>query len=160
MHPRFTVPALAATALLALPAGAFAKGADSNHDGLPDTWETRHHLSLKSNQSGRDQDRDGLTNRGELRHGTNPQKADTDRDGLKDGAEVRTGNNPRRRDSDSDGVADGQEHAGMIASFAGGVLTIKLADGSTVKGKVDDGTSVTCSGSAASHQEIENETTG
>src|SRR3954454_23711326 len=143
MFPRTTFPLLAATALLALPAAASAS-ADRNHDGLPDGWETRHHLSLKVNQSGRDTDHDGLTNRGEMRHGTNPRKSDTDRDGMNDGDEVRTGNNPRRRDSDGDGTRDGAEHAGMIASFSDGILTIKLMDGSTVKGHVDDSTRVRC----------------
>src|SRR3954447_7183575 len=155
MFPRTTFPLLAATALLSLPAAASAS-ADRNHDGLPDGWETRHHLSLKVNQSGKDSDRDGLTNKGELRHNTDPRKADTDRDGMKDGAEVRTGNNPRRRDSDGDGVKDASEHAGTIASFTGGLLTIKLTDGSTVKGHVGDSTRIRCR--ASNHQEIENET--
>ena len=84
MSPRTTIPLLAATALLSLPAVASAS-ADRNHDGLPDGWETRHHLSLKVNQSNRDADHDGLTNKGERRHGTDPRKADTDRDGMKDG---------------------------------------------------------------------------
>jgi|tagenome__1003787_1003787.scaffolds.fasta_scaffold20948228_3 hypothetical protein len=157
MFPRTTFPLLAATALLAIPAAASAS-ADRNHDGLPDGWETRHHLSLKVNQSGKDADRDGLTNKGELHHGTDPRKADTDRDGMKDGAEVRTGNNPRRRDSDGDGVKDGAEHAGMVASFVNGLLTIKLSDGSTVKGHVDDSTAVSCRN--VDENEIENETTG
>ena len=157
MFPRTTFPLLAATALLSLPAAASAS-ADRNHDGLPDGWETRHHLSLKVNQSSKDTDHDGLTNKGELRHGTDPRKADTDRDGMKDGAEVRTGNNPRRRDSDGDGVKDSAEHAGTVASFSGGILTIKLTDGSTVKGRVDDSTSVSCRN--VDENEIENETTG
>src|SRR4051794_1862019 len=157
MSPRTTIPLLAATALLSLPALASAS-ADRNHDGLPDGWETRHHLSLKVNQSNRDADHDGLTNKGERRHGTDPRKADTDRDGMKDGDEVRTGNNPRRRDSDGDGTKDGAEHAGMIASFANGILTVKLTDGSTVKGHVDGSTTVSCHSS--NEQEIENETTG
>src|SRR3954470_22766362 len=151
MSPRTTLPLLAATALLALPAAASAS-ADRNHDGLPDGWETRHHLSLKVDQSGRDTDHDGLNNRGEMRHGTNPRKSDTDRDGMKDGDEVSTGNKPRRRDSDGDGTKDGAEHAGMIASFSGGILTIKLTDGSTVKGRVDDATKVSCHSS--NEQEI------
>src|SRR3954462_8346752 len=116
MFLRTTAPLIAAAAVLALP-GVASASADRNHDGLPDGWETRHHLSLKVNQSNRDTDRDGLTNKGERRHNTDPRKADTDRDGMKDGAEVRTGNNPRRRDSDGDGVKDASEHAGTIASF-------------------------------------------
>ena len=136
-----TLP-LAATALLALPAAAAAK--DRNHDGLPDGWEKAHHLSLTVNQANRDQDHDGLRNRSEFRHGTNPRAADTDHDGLNDGAEVETGNNPRKDDTDGDGRDDGQENAGTVASFTGGVLTITLADGSTLKGTVTDATKVKC----------------
>jgi hypothetical protein len=36
------------------------------------------------------------------------------------------------------------DSAGTIASFNEGVLTIKLNDGSTVSGKVDDGTEIEC----------------
>jgi hypothetical protein len=38
----------------------------------------------------------------------------------------------------------GEEDAGTIASYEGGVLTIALADGSTVSGKVTEHTSVQC----------------
>jgi len=157
MPNRILAAAVATTALLALPASGFAKSADRNHDGLPDSWEQRHHLSLKINQATQDPDHDGLNNRGEYRQKTDPQRADTDRDGLKDGAEVRTGNNPRRRDSDGDGTPDGKENAGKITSLTDGVLTITLADGSEVSGKVDDSTRVSCSGH--NEQEVENETT-
>ena len=71
-------------------------GADGNHDRLPDSWERQHHLSLSVNQAGRDQDRDGLKNLSEFRHGTNPRRADSDRDGLRDRTEVRRGSDPRR----------------------------------------------------------------
>src|SRR5213593_4071293 len=132
-HLSFTVAC--AVALLAVPAGSMAQGADRNHDGLPDRWEGRHHLSLKVNQATRDPDHDGLNNRGERRHGTDP----------------------RRRDSDGDGVADGRENAGAVQSFNGGVLTIKLADGSTLSGTVSDATRVSCQ--HADETEIESETT-
>src|SRR3954452_13166344 len=153
MSPRTPIPLLAATALLSLPAVASAS-ADRNHDGLPDGWETRHHLSLKANQAKQDQDHDGLNNAGEHKRGTDPRKADSDRDGLKDGMEVKTGNNPRKRDTDGDGIPDGRENAGVIQSFTGGVLTIKLANGQTVSGAAD---SVSCEDE--NENEIENETT-
>ena len=38
----------------------------------------------------------------------------------------------------------GEENAGTVESFEGGVLTIKLADGSTVKGKVTKDTELHC----------------
>jgi thrombospondin type 3 repeat protein len=144
-------------AALAAPSGALAASKDSNHDGLPDGWEVKHHLSLKVNEANLDQDHDGLNNLGELRHGTDPRKADSDRDGLKDGAEVKTGNNPRQRDTDGDGVRDGRENAGTIASFANGILTVKLANGQTISGTVSDATHTSCH--AENENEIENETT-
>jgi hypothetical protein len=116
-----TLP-LAVAALLVLPGAALAK--DRNHDGLPDGWEKAHHLSLKVKQANRDQDNDGLRNRGEFRAGTNP----------------------RRADSDSDGIKDGEENAGKVTSFDNGVLTIALFDGSTLTGTVDNGTKVKCEG--------------
>jgi hypothetical protein len=116
-----TLP-IAVAALLALPAAAVAK--DRNHDGLPDGWEKAHHLSLKVKQGHRDQDHDGLKNRGEFRAGTNPRRADTDKDGIK----------------------DGEENAGKVTSFENGVLTIALFDGSTLTGTVTPGTKVKCEG--------------
>ncbi|HEY3021337.1 MAG TPA: hypothetical protein VGJ32_14160 [Solirubrobacteraceae bacterium] len=156
MPSRILAPAVAALALLALPAGALAKGTDRNHDGLPDSWEKRHHLSLNVKQATRDTDDDGLNNRGEYRRKTDPQRPDSDRDGLEDGAEVRTGNNPRRRDTDGDGIADGKENAGKVASLRDGVLTITLPDGSEVSGRLTDATRVSCS--AHDEREVESET--
>ena len=116
---------LCALALAAVPAGALAK-------------------------KGRDSDHDGLTDRQELKLGTNPHKADSDGDGLKDGAEVRTGNDPLRRSTDGDGVLDGHKDAGTVASFTNGVLTIKLANGRTVSGTLA-GASASCE-SEAEHE--------
>jgi hypothetical protein len=124
---------IAAFALLALPAAADArqkhgssKGRtkaaklDRNRDGLPDRWERRHGLSLKVNQAGRDQDRDGATNAAEF-------AAKTD---------------PRDRDSDDDGLRDGAEDAGVVTSFDGTTLVVTLAGGSTVTGLVTSGTEI------------------
>src|SRR3954462_11077277 len=121
-----TLP-IAVTALLALPGVAAAH--DRNHDGLPDTWEKAHHLSLKVKQGHRDQDHDGLKNRGEFRAGTNP----------------------RRADSDNHASKDGQENAGKVTSFENGVLTIALFDGSTLKGTVTPGEKVKCEGGEDVH---------
>src|SRR6188768_1328100 len=79
-----------------------------------DRWERSHHLSLRVNQARRDQDHDGLDNRGEYRAGFNPHD----------------------RDSDDDGIADGRESARTVSSFANGVLTITLAKGGTLTAKV------------------------
>ena len=91
--------------------------ADRNHDRIPDRWECRNRLSLSVNQARRDQDHDGLNNRGEFQ----------------------AGDNPRDADSDDDGIRDGAEHAGTIAGPvdpATGLLTINLAGGGTVTAKV------------------------
>jgi hypothetical protein len=114
----------AATLLLA--GSAQAATTDRNRDGLPDRWERSHHLSLRLDQARRDQDHDGLDNRGEYRAGFNPHD----------------------RDSDDDGIADGRENAGTITSFANGVLTITLAKGGTLTAKVTDATRLKCRTSA------------
>jgi len=119
---RLLILALALVAALGVVSSASAKGRDRNHDRLPDRWERAHHLSLKVKQGKRDQDRDGLNNRGEFRAKTNPRDDDTD----------------------NDGVEDGDENAGTITSFEDGVLTIALAQGGELSGTVDDETEVEC----------------
>src|ERR1700742_1831312 len=114
------MPALALTLLTA--GSAQASSGDHNRDGLPDRWERAHHLSLHRNQARRDQDHDGLDNRGEYRAGTDPH-------------------NP---DSDHDGVKDGKQNAGTVASFTNGVLTITLAQGGTLAAKVTGATRLEC----------------
>ena len=47
-------------------------------------------------------------------------------------------------DSDDDGVADGREGAGVVTSFAGGILTVRLASGGTATAVVDGFTDVRC----------------
>lgn len=114
------VMALAVAASLMIAGTALAK--DRNHDRIPDRWEKHHHLSLKVKQGRRDQDHDGLKNRGEWR-----AKLD-----------------PRDDDTDDDGIEDGDEDAGTIASFEGDVLTLTLARGGTLSAKVTDETDIEC----------------
>ena len=113
----FTFAALAML-VLALPSSSLARKShgkkhkvahksDRNRDGLPDRWEKAHKLSLKVNQSGRDQDRDGANN----------------------AAEYAAHTNPRNCDSDHDGIKDGKETVGTIASFTDGILVITTAAG-------------------------------
>ena len=118
------------------------KRKDSDRDGVRDDDE--------------DPDRDAVDNGNEDRQGTSSRKRDSDRDGLSDaredrdrdglsnGAEDSTGNDPIDRDTDDDGTRDGAEQAGVVASFAGGVLTIDLANGMRVSGLVDDATEIDC----------------
>jgi hypothetical protein len=152
-------------ALLALPAGAMAKSRDRDHDKLPDKWEQKFNLSTHHKSGKGDPDKDGLKNRGEFKSKTNPRRADSDRDGVNDANddqdddgdsnsdELRHGTNPCDRDSDDDGIHDGDEVAGTIQSFVEdtaspgtGVLTIKLADDTTISGKVDSTTEIECEG--------------
>jgi hypothetical protein len=68
--------AVAALALVALAAPGAAsashhgkvKAGDRNRDGIPDSWERQHHLSLRRNEARRDEDRDGLDNKQEFEH--------------------------------------------------------------------------------------------
>jgi hypothetical protein len=131
----FALTAVAAT----VPAAAAL--ASSDHDGLPDRWEKRHHLNLRVNDSARDTDHDGLSNYGEYRSHTDPRRRDSDRDhrgdgredhdrdGLRNTQEIKTGNDPGDADSDDDGVKDGRENAGRITAVGGGSVTILLAAG-------------------------------
>jgi len=124
---KLLILALALVAALGVVSSASARSRDRNHDRLPDRWERTHHLSLKVKQGRRDQDRDGLNNRGEFRAKMNPRDADTD----------------------DDGIRDGREHAGTVKSFEDGVLTISLAQGGELSGTVDDRTEIECDSEAA-----------
>lgn len=139
-------------AAILVPAGVAGahRGGDRDRDGLPDRYERSHHLSVKSNSALGDPDSDGLSNRLERKLRLDPQKADTDGDGVLDGAE----------DNDGDGIANADEGVGHIASFSGGVLTIKLPDGTTVTGKVTDRTRVQCKGTEDDGDEGESDDDG
>jgi hypothetical protein len=135
-----------------------ALAADRDHDGLPDRWEHKHHLSTTKKSANGDPDRDRVDNGNELREGTNPRDRDSDNDGRADGredrdrdhlsnaAEDRTANDPRDRDTDDDGIEDGAEQAGVVASFEDGVLVIDLANGGEVSGRVTADTEIECEG--------------
>jgi hypothetical protein len=121
---RFRTTALMIVALLvaAFALAGTASAKDRNNDRIPDRWEKHYKLSLKVNQARRDQDKDGLNNRGEFRSASDPRSDDTD----------------------DDGVEDGDENAGVITEFDGTTLTIELFGGGTVTGTVDDDTEVKC----------------
>jgi hypothetical protein len=143
-----------------------ALAADRDHDGLPDRWEHKHHLSTTKKNANGDPDRDRVDNANELRERTNPRDRDSDNDGRPDGredrdrdhlnnaAEDRTANDPRDADTDDDGIEDGAEQAGVVASFEDGVLVIDLANGGEVSGRVTADTEIECEGeNEAEHQE-------
>jgi hypothetical protein len=114
-----------ATMAIAAVAASPAAAADRNHDRIPDRWEVKHHLSLDKNQARKDQDSDGLRNRGEF-------MANMD---------------PRNDDTDGDGVEDGTEGAGTVTSFdaSTGELVINLFSGQSVSGTVTSDTEIECS---------------
>ncbi len=86
--------------------------ADTDNDGLPDSWEITHFGDL-SHLPGDDEDLptpDGLTNLQEFSNQTNPLATDTDGDTLSDGEEVNTHNtNPNLVDTDGDTLSDSDE---------------------------------------------------
>jgi hypothetical protein len=114
--------AILALVAVSVPGAATAK--DRNGDRIPDRWEKRHKLSLKVDQRKKDQDRDGLRNRGEWLSGTSP----------------------RDRDSDDDGVSDRSERAGVISAYdaEAGTLRLTLYAGGEITGAVTDRTRVKC----------------
>ena len=82
--------------------------ADTDNDGIPDSWELKHRLKAGSAaDASLDSDSDGLTHLQEFALQTNPHLADSDGDGLSDGAETTT--SPLLADSDSDGLSDKAE---------------------------------------------------
>lgn len=93
--------------------------ADTDNDGIPDyielDWLNYDPTSPDTDKNGildveEDPDGDGLTNREEVRLGTNPIASDSDSDGLSDYDEVnKYHTNPLKEDTDSDGVKDGTE---------------------------------------------------
>jgi hypothetical protein len=80
---------------------------DSDHDGMPDRWETANGLNPHRNDAAADADRDKLSNRAEHTAGTSPRRADSDRDGMPDGWEVSNHLNPLRDDAAADPDSDG-----------------------------------------------------
>lgn len=69
--------------------------ADSDRDGLPNSYEKRFScLSSTRSDKGRDRDGDGLLPFAERKQGTQPCRGDSDRDGLGDGDEIVVGTPP------------------------------------------------------------------
>jgi hypothetical protein len=103
--------------------------ADTDGDGLPDSWETDNDLDPENPDSdgngtpdgSEDPDDDGLDNSGELdsendpnnpdsdNDGVNDSEEDPDNDGLNNGGEDDAGTDPLVPDSDGDGISDSDE---------------------------------------------------
>jgi hypothetical protein len=159
------VVAAGALALTVVAFGGTAAAKDRNHDHISDKWEKKFHLSLKVDQSNKDQDGDKVDNLNEFQEGTNPRDKDTDNDGRPDGkedsdhdglnnmGEDQTANLPDDQDTDNNGVEDGAENPGTIASFDGTTLVIDIAGGGQVSGTVDASTRIRCE----TEDEMENE---
>ena len=68
--------------------------ADSDSDGMPDTWETAHGLVVGVNDASGDPDGDLLINGDEYKWGCDPQDQDSDNDVDNDGSESHNGRDP------------------------------------------------------------------
>ena len=102
--------------------------ADTDHDGLPDSYELAHTdpPSAVALVPGDDLEHggagDGLTNLQEYQYGTDPNNPDSDGDGLEDGAEVagaglRPPTSPALADTDGDRLNDQAEsNTGIFVS--------------------------------------------
>jgi len=156
----FTLIAAVAVAIAALPAAAQAAPRDRDGDGMPDRWERRNHVR----SANADPDRDRVDNRNEYVEGTLARDADSDNDRRRDGREDRdrdrlnnaaedaTGNDPTDRDTDDDGILDSLEQAGVVSAYVDGVLTIDLANGSSVTAAVTEETDVDCATEAVAQR--------
>jgi hypothetical protein len=86
---------------------------DTDADGLCDAWEIQHFGNLDA-AADADADGDGVNNRDEYLHGTDPRTADTDGDGLPDAWEIAQGTHPLAADAsadpDHDGLTNMQEY--------------------------------------------------
>lgn len=75
--------------------------------GLPDTGPPDHDAAPEDD--GPDSDGDGVSDRDELKNGSDPNNPDSDGDGLSDGEERDHGTSPNNPDSDGDGFSDREE---------------------------------------------------
>lgn len=80
--------------------------ADTDGDGMSDSWENQYGFDPFSNDAAGDADGDGLTNGEEYVLGTDPLLVDTDGDGWSDGEEVAEGTDPLDR-MDAPAIARG-----------------------------------------------------
>ncbi len=90
--------------------------ADSESDGLPDTWELLYWPSVDTNDANDDPDADNLNNLQEYHIGLDPNDSDSDNDGIPDDWEIDNGLDPHdgsdgSLDADGDGLTNAQEYS-------------------------------------------------
>lgn len=93
-------------ALKSNPGIVITKDYPKNLNGLSDKANEANGLSGAEEY---DTDHDGLSDKAELKLGTDPKNPDTDGDELSDGQEVIVGTNSLKADTDGDGYTDGVE---------------------------------------------------
>ncbi|MFC1882956.1 S8 family serine peptidase, partial [Thermodesulfobacteriota bacterium] len=88
--------------------------ADSDEDGIDDSWEIQYFGNLTTATNITDSDGDGLLDRDEYANETDPTNIDSDADGMTDGWEVSYGLNPlvddANEDLDGDGISNLEEY--------------------------------------------------
>lgn len=82
-----------------------------------------------------DTDGDGLSDRDEVRLGTDTLRSDSDDDGVSDAEEIRLGTNPHLADTDGDGILDADEiyfylSDPLVSDFSGRVQHVSTISGS------------------------------
>ena len=95
---------------------AATASADSDSDGLPDTWELVYWPGVDSNDANDDPDNDDANNLEEYHIGLDPNDSDSDDDGMPDGWELDYGldplnSNDASEDADSDDLTNLQEYS-------------------------------------------------
>jgi hypothetical protein len=121
---------------------------DSDHDGVPDSYEIKHGMDPYNP----DTDRDGILDGQELVKGTDPLNPDTDGDlvldgrdeapldphvsaigkdsdgdGLSDKTEAYLGTNPLKQDTDGDGIPDGMDTYPLDPNNVGQIMPTDLS---------------------------------
>lgn len=95
--------------------GAVGTDDDRDDDAMLDAWEKKNGLDPTIDDSGLDDDGDGLTNLQEFQLGTDPRSKDSDGDGMPDHWEYEQGLDPTdaldgTNDRDGDGFSNSEEY--------------------------------------------------